>query len=386
MKIRIEQAKLLNALQTVSRAAAPVGGNMPVLNCVLVEANGEGLEFKCTNLDVEISAKTVAEITWCGGIAVPCRLFLELVSNLPKDATVQIESVDKFVSIVSIPGTRFSAEIRGFDPQDYPVLEQQADDDRGVFSVIEASVLADAIKKVSWSAADRPESPMLGAIMMRFQANLLTLVSVSGVTLARTEIKPSSYEEGDDAFDLTFTPPQKELAMLLPLLKGENIGVWTNEKHTRLFFGNKEFCFSTVLITGNFPNYEKLFNSLNETIRTAVTVLRDELLSQLKIIRLFVQDTKQKIVRLDITKDRVSLENYNTESGGSVTEIIYDGFVGEPATMLLNVEQLVNAVTPIADRLVTLIISKQALSVSDTSGYRGVAMNMVLNTQVITNA
>ena len=89
MKFSIERAALLDA---VSQAQAVVErrNTIPILANVLMEADGDGVSFKATDLDIEVIDRAIAQVERPGGTTVSAVLFHEIVRKLPDGALVQI--------------------------------------------------------------------------------------------------------------------------------------------------------------------------------------------------------------------------------------------------------------------------------------------------------
>ena len=82
MKISIERASLLRA---VSQAQSVVErrNTIPILANVLIEAEGDTVSFRATDLDVEVVDKVAGQVERAGATTVAAVTLHEIVRNLP---------------------------------------------------------------------------------------------------------------------------------------------------------------------------------------------------------------------------------------------------------------------------------------------------------------
>src|SRR6056297_3846852 len=89
MKLSIERGTLLKA---VSQAQSVVErrNTMPILANVLIEAEGNTVQFRATDLDIEVVDKTAAMVERAGATTVSAVMLHEIVRKLPDGAMVQL--------------------------------------------------------------------------------------------------------------------------------------------------------------------------------------------------------------------------------------------------------------------------------------------------------
>ena len=111
MKFSIAQTEFFDALQVVS-SAVPNRTTLPVLSNILLEASGDRIEMRATDLDLAISTTARANVKDPGTLTVPAKKLFELVRKLPreelkleaKDLTLNVEArVDATNSSASVP-------------------------------------------------------------------------------------------------------------------------------------------------------------------------------------------------------------------------------------------------------------------------------------------
>src|SRR3954462_11677100 len=89
MKLTIERAALLKALGHV-QSVVERRNTIPILSNVLLSADGGGVAFSATDLDMEIVDETAASVGTSGQITAPAHTLYEIVRKLPDGAEVEL--------------------------------------------------------------------------------------------------------------------------------------------------------------------------------------------------------------------------------------------------------------------------------------------------------
>ena len=89
MKLSIERSVLLKA---VSQAQSVVErrNTIPILANVLIEAEGEHVQFRATDLDIEVLDKALAHVERAGATTVSAVTLHDIVRKLPDGALVTL--------------------------------------------------------------------------------------------------------------------------------------------------------------------------------------------------------------------------------------------------------------------------------------------------------
>ena len=86
MKISVLQENLAKGLSIVSKAVDS-RPTLPVLNNILLEAEGSRLKLAATNLQMSITMWISAKVDVAGSITLPANTFRDLVTNLSRGLT-----------------------------------------------------------------------------------------------------------------------------------------------------------------------------------------------------------------------------------------------------------------------------------------------------------
>jgi DNA polymerase-3 subunit beta len=89
MKISIERATLLKAVAQ-AQSVVERRNTIPILANVLIEAEGDTVQFRATDLDIEVVDRAVAQVTRAGATTVSAVTLNEIVRKLPDGALVTL--------------------------------------------------------------------------------------------------------------------------------------------------------------------------------------------------------------------------------------------------------------------------------------------------------
>src|SRR5690606_11340848 len=90
MRAILERSNLLKSLNHVHRVVER-RNTIPILSNVLLSASGASLEMKATDLDLEVTEATAANIEQSGSTTVPAHLLYDIVRKLPDGAEVMLK-------------------------------------------------------------------------------------------------------------------------------------------------------------------------------------------------------------------------------------------------------------------------------------------------------
>ncbi|MGC2438716.1 MAG: DNA polymerase III subunit beta, partial [Pseudolabrys sp.] len=120
MKVTVERAELLKSLGHVHRVVER-RNTIPILANVLVKADRGKLSLKATDLDLEVTDSTAAEVSPGGSTTVPAHMFYEIVRKLPDGAQIVLEgSGDRAVLSLRAGRSRFT--LQTLPESDFPDL------------------------------------------------------------------------------------------------------------------------------------------------------------------------------------------------------------------------------------------------------------------------
>ena len=120
MEFSIERAALLKAVAQ-AQSVVERRNTIPILANVLIEAEGDQVSFRATDLDIEVVDQATAKVTRAGATTVNAVTFHEIVRKLPDGALVSIID-DGASGRVSVNAGRSNFSLATLSREDFPVM------------------------------------------------------------------------------------------------------------------------------------------------------------------------------------------------------------------------------------------------------------------------
>lgn len=302
MRLICSQKDLAFALSITNKAVSP-NNTLPVLNNVLLKAEGKKLYFTATNLEIAISHHIECIIKNEGAITIPSRLFTSYINYL-KDEKVDL-SIEEG-NVVLIKNSDSTTRIKGIPASEFPPIP---DLEKSASTTLDASALKKAIKQVVFSSSLNTTRPLLaGVYVYTNPKGQLVFVATDSYRLAEKTITP---EKTNDPFHCVV--PARTFIEVGSILEGP-----TKVKQVELVVSKNQILFTigeirviSRLIEGQFPNYQQI---IPKQTKTKVLFQRSELDSALKRINIFARENNNKVI-FQIKNDGVILTTDSTQYG-----------------------------------------------------------------------
>ena len=200
MKFRVDREVLGDAVAWVARAL-PTRPVVPVLSCLLLQADVNGLTLSCFDYEVSARAQVAADVGEPGSALVPGRLLAEITRSLPP-AEVEVTSEAGVVTL-----TCASAEFAlvSLPLAEYPRLPELP----AVAGTVDGGVLATAAAQVVPAASRDDTLPMLTGVCLEFDRQELTLAATDRYRLA---VRTVRWEPADPQLRVSALVPARTLA------------------------------------------------------------------------------------------------------------------------------------------------------------------------------
>src|SRR6478752_7626940 len=273
MKINVERGALLKALNHV-QSVVERRNTIPILSNVLIEAGKSGLKLTATDLDIEIVEALPADILRNGSATAPAHMLYDIVRKLPAGALPH-----KF---------RLAADD----------LKRLIDKTRFAISTEETRYYLNGI----YLHAAKDAKP-----------KVMRAVATDGHRLARYEL-----ELPDGAADIPgVIVPRKTVGELRKLLDDADGAIDISLSDTKIQFGFNGVELTSKLIDGNFPPYERVIPSGNDK---SLALEAKEFAQSVDRVSTISAD-KTRAVKLNLSKDKVTLSVVNPESGTATEDV-----------------------------------------------------------------
>ena len=190
MDLTIQQGDLAFA---AGRALGSVSAKspLPLLSCLLLEADKTGLTVTGTDLDVTTSAHVPCEVKGRGRVAVGARHFHEVVRKMPKGpVTIAVANGQCEVRYGDGKGwSRFPTQ----DAADFPRIPELKAESK---VALEGEALSRLIARTAYAASTEETRPQLNGVLIQGGGERVTFVATDGHRLARATRKGDFGEIG----------------------------------------------------------------------------------------------------------------------------------------------------------------------------------------------
>jgi DNA polymerase-3 subunit beta len=312
MKISIERAALLKA---VSQAQSVVErrNTIPILANVLIEAEGEGISLKATDLDIEVIDRTQAQVERAGAVTVSAHLFHEIVRKLPDGALVALEE-DQVAGRLSVTAGRSHFQLQTLPRDDFPVM---ASPDYDANFSCPAPVLRRLFDKTRFAISTEETRYYLNGVYMHVAegdaGRVLRCVATDGHRLARVD---APLPEGLDDMPGVIVP-RKTVGELRKLLDDDDAVLAVSVSETKVRFATRDITLTSKVIDGTFPDYARVIPSANEK---RLEVDAAEFARAVDRVAT-VSSERSRAVKLSLDEDRLTLSVTSPDAGQAEEEL-----------------------------------------------------------------
>lgn len=326
MKFIVNSAYLLKQLSNINGVITtnPV---VPILENFLFELEKGSLTVTASDLQTSMITELQVESKEKGNIAVPAKILLETLKNLPEQpVTFSIDEATYSIEIISDNG-RY--KLSGENATDFPKVPSVSND----FSAeISSEVMARAVNNSIFATSNDELRPAMTGVYVNLAEKNTTFVATDGHRLVRYRRTDVKSENGN-----AIIIPRKALNLLKATLPSENtpVSIDFNLSNAYFKFGNiKMIC---RLIDERYPDYENVIPT-NNNIK--MTIGRTDFLSALRRISIYANKTTHQ-VRLKITGSELQISAEDLDFSNEANERLSCEHDGEDIEIGFNAKFLI---------------------------------------------
>src|SRR6187402_3364945 len=303
MKFIVNSAYLLKQLSNINGVITtnPV---VPILENFLFELEKGSLTVTASDLQTSMITEIQVESKEKGSIAVPARILLDTLKNLPEQpVTFSIDESTYSIEIISDNG-RY--KLSGENATDFPKVPNVSND----FSAeIASDVLARAVNNTIFATSNDELRPAMTGVYVNLGDKNTTFVATDGHRLVRYRRSDVKSDNGS-----AIIIPRKALNLLKATLPTENAPVNIDFNLSNAFFSFGNIRMICRLIDERFPDYE---NAIPTNNQNTLTINRMDILSSLRRISIYSNRTTHQVrLKLSLNDLVVSAEDldYSNEA------------------------------------------------------------------------
>ncbi|MEL7301181.1 MAG: DNA polymerase III subunit beta [Pseudomonadota bacterium] len=312
MKLSIERGTLLKA---VSQAQSVVErrNTIPILANVLIEAEGNSVSFRATDLDIEVVDKAEAMVERAGATTVSAVTLHEIVRKLPDGALVSL-SDDGTRGRLTVEAGRSNFNLATLPKEDFPVMTSS---EYTANFTCAAPTLRRLFDKSKFAISTEETRYYLNGVYMHVaeggDGRVLRCVATDGHRLARIDADLPSDAENMPGVIV----PRKTVGELRKLLDDDEAEISVSVSETKVRFATEKVTLTSKVIDGTFPDYMRVIPTSN-TRRLEVDA--GEFAQAVDRVAT-VSSERSRAVKLQLDEDRLVLSVNAPDSGAAEEEL-----------------------------------------------------------------
>lgn len=342
---------VLNKIVNIVQKAIGAKTSYPILDCIKINADADGhVTFTANSIDICIEYTSEITVYESGSVALPSKIFGEIVRKLPEGEVNITINPKNFVANIECENSEFN--IQGMSSEEFPAVPII---DSVYTTSMSHKTLKETIRKIfPFIAVQEQRRPVITGALFDFKKDSLNVVGTDSLRLAVVKINNTT-----DAEEKKFVVPGATLSKLGQLLSDdeeENVKIEVSDKNILFDFG--EFQVYSRLLDGEFFKYEVILSAANSI---KITADKTSLINSFERANLIINDelsskTSNIIpVRINISYGKIEISCKT--SRGNVNDSLRVGHEGGDIIIGLNCRFILDALNACDDDNVILEFS-----------------------------
>ncbi|MEM9897112.1 MAG: DNA polymerase III subunit beta [Bacteroidota bacterium] len=342
MKFIVSSSYLLKQISAINGVITtnPV---VPILENFLFEIADGTLTVTASDLQTSMITELEVEAKEDGSIAVPARILLETLRNLPEQPVTF--SIDNNTYSIEINSDNGRYKLAGENAADFPKIPTISD---GYSVNLSSDILARAVNNTIFATSNDELRPAMTGVFVKLDETNTTFVATDSHRLIR-------YRRVDVASDMghSMIIPRKALTLLKATLPSDVTNVNLEFNASNAFFNFNQVKMICRLIDERFPDYENVIPLDNNN---NVIVKKGEILGSLKRIAIYANKTTHQ-VRFKVTGSELMISAEDLDFSNEANERLACEHDGEDMEIGFNAKFLVEMLSNIDSDEVTFSLS-----------------------------
>ncbi|MBU0279039.1 MULTISPECIES: DNA polymerase III subunit beta [unclassified Gemella] len=315
MKFSILKNNFLEGLNTVSRALSPTPV-FEILKGIKIELDKNKMILKASDslLSMEYFINTMDEdkeiinVERGGEAVLPSRYFIEIIKKLPTNQ-IDIEIENQYIKIKS---GKSEFNIQGYEPNEYPEFPTVSKENK---LEINSTVFNSITKETLFCTAQNDQRPILEGVNFILEEKVLTATSTDSHRLSKRKLKINNLNENKE-FNIII--PKKALQSIQKIIESKENNLEIYYEDNRVIFIYENIIYYVLLISGKYPNTEKLIPS---TFECVVNVESQIFYDAVDRVSLVSKDEKNDIVKFTINGNIINITSNSKELGTAKEDV-----------------------------------------------------------------
>ncbi|OWU85642.1 DNA polymerase III subunit beta [Oceanicola sp. 22II-s10i] len=330
MKLSIERAALLRAVAQ-AQSVVERRNTIPILANVLIEADGDTVRFRATDLDIEVVDKAPAMVERAGATTVSAVTLHEIVRKLPDGSLVSL-SDDGASGRLVVEAGRSNFSLATLPKEDFPVMASS--EYTANFSA-PAPVLRRLFDKSKFAISTEETRYYLNGVYMHIAeaegGRVLRCVATDGHRLARID---ADLPAGAEAMPGVIVP-RKTVGEMRKLLDDDETEIAVSVSETKVRFATPDITLTSKVIDGTFPDYSRVIPQNNPK---RLEVDASDFAKAVDRVAT-VSSERSRAVKMTLDEDRLVL-SVNAPDSGAAEEELAVAYGDDPLEIGFNAKYL----------------------------------------------
>ena len=315
---------------------------LPILANVLIQCQSDQITLTATDLEVEIQTTMPAECSEAFEITLPARKLFDICKALPSGLNITID-IEKERALLKSGRGRYTLGI--LPATEYPAIEAH-DSEREI--IIPEKQLKYLIDNTAFAMAQQDVRYYLNGLLLEVTQERARAVATDGHRLALCDVPVQMENVEHEKMIL----PRKAVLELGRMLteSDEPIVLSLSTNHIRFQRGNTVF--TSKLIDGKFPDYERVIPAPGGAVMEVETDLLKQALQRAAILL----NEKFRGIRFSFSENKLQLTASNPEHD-EAEEILEVSYEGEEMSIGFNVGYVLDVLNIIDTKEVQFVLS-----------------------------
>lgn len=292
MRIICDTQILTDACSNVARCV-PSKAAMPHLECILMQADADGLRLSGFDLDLGIKTKLEVRVEQEGAAVLNAKMLCDILRKMPEDS-VLIDCDEKNMCVIRSGNAEY--RLISLKPEEYPELPTLTD--RNTIRIRQIA-LRDMIKQTIFAVSMDESKSVHRGVKFEISSGEIKLVAIDGFRLAmRTEFIDYNGEP------FHFVAPSKTLSEVVKFIGEEDLftEVSVGKKHILFEIGGYEII--SRLLDGEFLNY---MSAIPTARSTTVRVNTKKLIDCIERTSIIITEKIRSPIKFIFDEDQIKL-------------------------------------------------------------------------------
>lgn len=332
---------LLRHLQSISGVLS-TSNTLPILDNFLFEISDNQLTISASDLETTMRTSMEVESNGEGKIAIPAKLLLDVLKNLPDQPCNFTIDFSKFGIEISYDNGK--SKMVGFNGDEFPRIPEIQNSS----SVrVSGEIISSAINKTLFATGNDDLRPVMSGVFCQFSPQDIIFVATDAHKLVRYRRTDSSAENTS-----SFILPKKPLNLLRSNVSSDiEVLIEYNESNAIFTFG--DIVLVCRLIDGKYPNYEAVIPKENPNV---LVIDRTQFLGSIKRVSIFANKTTHQI-KLKLAGSELALSAEDLDFSNEANERLTCNYAGEDMEIAFNSRFLLEMLNNIDTKEVKLEMS-----------------------------